>query len=69
MDLTCGNINEQSLIEIIDGPEYNRIKALSMTRNIKPCLTCVDANNWSKNMTITRDKPWDLARFKRLYGV
>jgi radical SAM protein with 4Fe4S-binding SPASM domain len=69
MDLTCGSIHEQSLSQIFRGKEYKRIRQLSRARQIVPCNTCIDANNWSKNITIMRDKPWNPARFRHMYGI
>lgn len=65
MALTIGNIHKQSLGELFEGKEWQRIRELSEKRKISPCSTCHDANNWSNNILIRRGQDLDLKRLKR----
>jgi len=52
MDLKLGNVMERSIDELYHGPTAARLRELTgCGREITPCRTCVDGNNWSRNET------------------
>lgn len=67
LSLKIGNINEQPLEDILNN-NYQKIKKLSLSKNIYPCTTCIDSNNWSKNIKITKNSDWNINQFKSIYG-
>lgn len=59
MGLTIGNIKEKSLGELYKSAEWHRIRRLSQAREISPCRTCLDANNWTNNVVIRKGDKWN----------
>ncbi len=56
MDLVLGNVMDDSLDALYHGPAAQRLRALTgCGREISPCRTCVDGNNWSRNETVAAD--------------
>ena len=50
MDLSLGNIMHDSIDAIYNGPAAGRLrKQTGCLRDITPCRTCKDGNNWSRN--------------------
>lgn len=49
MDLKLGSLRDQSLLELHQSQQRSRLEQRSKRREISPCATCVDGNNWSKN--------------------
>jgi radical SAM protein with 4Fe4S-binding SPASM domain len=64
MELTIGRIQEHSLLKLFKGAQYERIEALSKSRSIIPCNTCVDANNWTKNIIFHQGDSWNDAPYR-----
>lgn len=58
MDLTIGSIQESSLWELSQSKRRRQIRRLSEAREIAPCRTCVDGNNWSKNTVFRKGDEW-----------
>ncbi len=59
MDLAIGSIRDATMIELHESRERQRLQALSKARSISPCRTCVDANNWERNVVFRRGEVWD----------
>lgn len=59
MDLVIGTIREATLRELQESQERRRLARLSKARAISPCRTCVDANNWERNVVFRRGDTWD----------
>lgn len=68
MGLTIGNIKDKSLKELYRGPEWERIKKLSIKREISPCKTCIDANNWTQNIVIRQGDKFDPTKLSNFHG-
>jgi sulfatase maturation enzyme AslB (radical SAM superfamily) len=50
MDLALGSVLEHSLHELYTGAIANSLRARTgCGRDLTPCRTCVDGNNWSRN--------------------
>lgn len=50
MDLKLGNVMDDSIEAIYHGPIATRLRGLTgCGRDITPCSTCADGNNWSAN--------------------
>ena len=55
MDLTIGNIMQDSIDAIYNGPVALRLRnQTGCLRDITPCRTCKDGNNWSRNEVYKR---------------
>jgi len=52
--LRIGNIKNNTLKELHRGQKWQQLKKLSDRREISPCKTCHDANNWSKNVVVKK---------------
>ena len=50
MDLTIGSVLESNLLELYLSEKYKQIEYQSKSRQITPCRTCIDGNNWSRNL-------------------
>lgn len=66
MDLTIGFVQESSLLELYRSERYYQVERLSKTRKIIPCKTCVDGNNWSRNIVFHKGDEWR-DEFYRVY--
>lgn len=58
MELVIGSVREKKLMEIFKNDKYGEFKRLSVRKDISPCSTCVDANNWSKNRIFKKGDAW-----------
>ena len=58
MGLTIGSVQESSLLELYRSRKYQQIERLSKAREIVPCKTCIDGNNWSKNIVLRKGGEW-----------
>lgn len=69
MNLKIGNVKESSIAEVWNSPAFDEMKIKSLSKKIYPCTTCIDSNNWSKNMTIRKHNKWNYKKFKEMYGI
>lgn len=68
MDLSFSSIDEIDWMSYKKMQGYIKIETASKERRISPCITCVDANNWSKNIAIKRDSNVDEINFTENFG-
>jgi len=54
MDLAVGSIIDSPLLKLFRSKRMRQIKRFSKRKQIKPCIACIDANNWSRNVILTR---------------
>lgn len=65
MGLTIGNIYEENLGEIFEGERWKKMRELSKRREVSPCSTCHDANNWTNNILIKKGSSIDFSKLQR----
>lgn len=58
MDLTIGSVKESSLLDISKSLKRTEKERLSKMKKIVPCITCIDANNWSNNVFFRKGDQW-----------
>jgi radical SAM protein with 4Fe4S-binding SPASM domain len=55
MDLVLGNVMEHSIEQLYFGPKAQALRRQTgCGRDVTPCRTCIDGNNWSYNQTFRR---------------
>ena len=72
MNLIIGNVKDKSIMQMWKTSNYNTIKQKSIQQKIYPCKTCIDANNYTKNITITKNTKLNDQLFRRIsntYGL
>lgn len=72
MNLIIGDVKNKSIMEMWKNSNYQSMKQKSIQRKIYPCKTCIDGNNYTKNITITRKTPLNDKLFRRIsntYGL
>ncbi len=64
MDLAIGSFPEQSLVDLFYSQKKKQIQFLSEKKEIIPCKTCVDANNWTRNLVFKKGDRWKREYFE-----
>ena len=55
MDLVLGNVMEHSIDALYHGERANELRRRTgCLRDLTPCRTCSDGNNWSENETFSK---------------
>lgn len=58
MDLAIGSIRDAGLLELFRGPAYAAARQHSLDRDAPPCASCLDSNNWSRNIVLRQGDRW-----------
>lgn len=66
MNLIIGNVKDQTIMQMWNNSNYKEIKQKSIQRKIYPCKTCIDGNNYTKNINITSKMKLTDALFRRI---
>lgn len=54
MELIIGSAKDNSLLELFQNEKYRKFEQLSKAKKISPCKECIDSNNWTKNINISK---------------
>lgn len=55
MELAIGSAKSNSIENINGSREYEEVIDKIKAKEISPCKSCTDSNNWSKNLFIKKD--------------
>ena len=58
MDLAIGSVLEHTLLDLHQSKARKQVGRQSRKRVIVPCRTCVDSNNWSRNIVFSQGDEW-----------
>lgn len=59
MAINVGDANSENLMEIRRSEKFRRIRAEVETRSCLPCRFCPDSNNPGRQLTFSKEIPWD----------
>ena len=58
MDLEIGDVTTNSLLEISNNHNRHKLERESIKKNIDPCKSCIDANNWTDIFFFKKGDRW-----------